>query len=71
MRWRADGFRETRTHAKPVRDLLLERTLAVAARAASPCTSTRAAATPTASSPHARPAGLFDLLKRHPRSPCC
>ena len=29
-RWRADGFKETREHAKPVRDRLLARTLEVA-----------------------------------------
>ena len=33
------------------------------------CTSTPAAAIPTASCAHARPAGLFDLLKRHPQQP--
>ena len=35
-RWREDGFRETRTHAKPVRDRLLERTLEVASAAGVP-----------------------------------
>ncbi len=68
-RWRADGFRETRTHAKPVRDLLLERTLEVAGAAGVPVHIHSGGGDPDSLVPHARPAGLFDLLKRHPRQP--
>ena len=68
-RWRADGFRETRTHGKPVRDLLLERTLEVAGAAGVPVHIHSGGGDPDSLVPHARPAGLFDLLKRHPRQP--
>jgi hypothetical protein len=68
-RWRADGFRETRAHAKPVRDRLLERTLAVASATGVPVHIHSGGGDPDSLVPHARPAGLFDLLKRHPQQP--
>jgi hypothetical protein len=69
VRWREDGFRETRTHAKPVRDRLLERTLAVASAAGVPVHIHSGGGDPDSLVPHARPAGLFDLLKRHTQQP--
>ena len=69
VRWREDGFRETRTHAKPVRDRLLERTLEVAAATGVPVHIHSGGGDPDSLVPHARPAGLFDLLKRHARQP--
>jgi hypothetical protein len=68
-RWKEDGFRETRTHAKPVRDRLLERTLEVAAASGVPVHIHSGGGDPDSLVPHARPAGLFDLLKRHPQQP--
>ncbi len=69
VRWREDGFRETRTHAKPVRDRLLERTLAVASETGVPVHIHSGGGDPDSLVPHARPAGLFDLLKRHTQQP--
>jgi hypothetical protein len=68
-RWRDDGFRESREHAKPVRDRLLERTLEVAQAAGIPVHIHSGGGDPDSLVPHARPAGLFDLLKRHPQQP--
>ena len=68
-RWRADGFRETRAHAKPVRDRLLERTLEVASASGVPVHIHSGGGDPDSLVAHARPAGLFDLLKRHPQQP--
>jgi predicted TIM-barrel fold metal-dependent hydrolase len=68
-RWRDDGFRETRTHAKPVRDRLLERTLAVASASGVPVHIHSGGGDPDSLVPYARPAGLFDLLKRHAQQP--
>ena len=68
-RWREDGFRETRTHAKPVRDRLLERTLEVASATGVPVHIHSGGGDPDCLVAHARPAGLFDLLKRHPQQP--
>ena len=67
-RWRQDGFRETRAHAKPVRDRLLERALGGLGerRARAHPLGRRRSDSLVA---HARPAGLFDLLKRHPQQP--
>jgi hypothetical protein len=67
--WREDGFRETRTHAKPVRDRLLERTLEVASASGVPVHIHSGGGDPDSLVAHARPAGLFDLLKRHPQQP--
>jgi hypothetical protein len=68
-RWRADAFRESRAFAKPVRDLLLDRTLAVAAASGVPVHIHSGGGDPDSLVAHARPAGLFDLLKRHPTQP--
>ena len=68
-RWREDGFRETRGNAKPVRDRLLARTLEVAAASGVPVHIHSGGGDPDSLVPHARPAGLFDLLKRHPQQP--
>jgi hypothetical protein len=68
-RWRQDGFRETRAHAKPVRDRLLERTLEVASANGVPVHIHSGGGDPDSLVAHARPAGLFDLLKRHPQQP--
>src|SRR3954451_24047636 len=68
-RWRGDDFRETRAHAKPVRDRLLERTLEVASAGGMPVHIHSGGGDPDSLVPHARPAGLFDLLKRHPHQP--
>jgi hypothetical protein len=68
-RWRADDFRETRAHAKPVRDRLLERTLDVASANGVPVHIHSGGGDPDSLVAHARPAGLFDLLKRHPQQP--
>src|SRR4029077_3714575 len=68
-RWREDGFRETRGNAKPVRDRLLARTLEVAAQSGVPVHIHSGGGDPDSLVPHARPAGLFDLLKRHPHQP--
>jgi hypothetical protein len=68
-RWREDGFRETRAHAKPVRDRLLERTLAVATASGVPVHIHSGGGDPDSLVAHARPAGLFELLKRHPQQP--
>jgi len=68
-RWRQDGFRETRAHAKPVRDRLLDRVLSVAASSGVPVHIHSGGGDPDSLVAHARPAGLFDLLKRHPHQP--
>ncbi len=68
-RWREDGFRETRGNAKPVRDRLLARTLEVASESGVPVHIHSGGGDPDSLVPHARPSGLFDLLKRHPQQP--
>jgi predicted TIM-barrel fold metal-dependent hydrolase len=68
-RWRQDGFRETRAHAKPVRDRLLDRVLAVASASGVPVHIHSGGGDPDSLVAYARPAGLFDLLKRHPQQP--
>ena len=69
VRWREDAFRETRTHAKPVRDRLLERTLTAASAAGVPVHIHSGGGDPDSLVAHARPAGLFDQLKRHAQQP--
>lgn len=59
-RWRADGFAETREHAKPVRDALLRRTLEVAER---PVHIHCGGGDPDVVLGHARPQDLFPTLK--------
>ena len=56
-RWREDGFRETREHAKPVRDRLLARTLEVASASGVPVHIHSGGGDPDSLVPHARPAG--------------
>jgi predicted TIM-barrel fold metal-dependent hydrolase len=52
-----------------VRDRLLERTLEVASATGVPVHIHSGGGDPDSLVPHARPAGLFDLLKRHPHQP--
>jgi hypothetical protein len=68
-RWRADGWRETREHAKPVRDFLLRRTLAVAADLDRPFHIHCGAGDPDIDLPHARPEDLWRLLVDHTDQP--
>lgn len=64
-RWRADGFRESREHAKPIRDLLLRRTIEVAGRAGVPVHIHCGGGDPDVVLPHARPSGLYELLSEY------
>jgi uncharacterized protein len=61
-RWRSDRFRETRAHAKPVRDLLLRRTLEVAQGTGVPVHIHCGGGDPDVELAHARPTGLFELI---------
>jgi uncharacterized protein len=63
--WRADGWRETREHAKPVRDALLRRTLAVARASGLPVHIHCGGGDPSIVLDHARPSDLFPLLEAH------
>jgi uncharacterized protein len=67
--WRADGWRETRTHAKPVRDALLRRTLAVARDSGIPVHIHCGGGDPSIVLRHARPSDLFPLLEAHMDQP--
>ncbi len=67
--WRADGFRETRQHAKPVRDRLLRRTLAAAKRHDRPLHVHCGGGDPAIVLAHARPQDLFPLLAEHADQP--
>jgi len=64
-RWQADGFRETRENAKPVRDALLRRTLEVARRDDRPVHVHCGGGDPDVVLAHARPKDLFPLLVEH------
>ncbi len=64
-RWRANGFPETREHAKPVRDSLLRRTLAVARPHGRPLHVHCGGGDPAIVLAHARPSDLFPLLGEH------
>jgi uncharacterized protein len=68
-RWRADGFRETREDAKPVRDALLRRTLEVAKRNDRPVHVHCGGGDPDVVLAHARPQDLFPLLAEHSNQP--
>ncbi len=68
-RWRADGFRETREHAKPVRDALLRRTLEVAKREGRPVHIHCGGGDPAIVLAHAHPQDLFPLLGEHADQP--
>jgi uncharacterized protein len=68
-RWRADGFRETRENAKPVRDALLRRTLEVAKRAYRPVHVHCGGGDPDVVLAHAGPRDFFPLLAEHSDQP--
>jgi hypothetical protein len=60
--WRDDGWRETREHAKPVRDFLIRRALAVAKAHDRPFHFHCGGGDPDIDLQHASPTGLFPLL---------
>ncbi len=64
-RWRDDGWSETREHAKPVRDMLLRRTLEVARSVGIPVHIHCGGGDPSIVLAHARPVDLFPLLSEH------
>jgi uncharacterized protein len=68
-RWRADGWQETREHAKPVRDALLWRALAVARAAEIPVHIHCGGGDPAIVLEHARPSDLFPMLAAHMNQP--
>jgi predicted TIM-barrel fold metal-dependent hydrolase len=69
-RWRDDGWRESREHAKPVRDLLLRRTFEVAAAAGGlPIHIHCGGGDPSIVLGHARPQDLFALLSERMHQP--
>lgn len=68
-RWRADGWQETREHAKPVRDALLWRALAVARAAGIPVHIHCGGGDPAIVLAHARPSDLFPMLAAHMHQP--
>jgi uncharacterized protein len=61
-RWRADGWTETRDHAKPVRDFVIRRTLEVAKEHDRPFHFHCGGGDPDIDLAHARPEQLFPLL---------
>jgi predicted TIM-barrel fold metal-dependent hydrolase len=67
--WRADGWGETREHAKPVRDALLRRALHVARTAGIPVHVHCGGGDPSIVFAHARPSDLFPLLSAHMNQP--
>jgi hypothetical protein len=69
VRWREDGFAETRAHAKPVRDRLLRRTLEVAQKRGLPLHIHCGGGDPEVALPHARPAGLFEFVSAAANAP--
>lgn len=68
-RWRSGGFVESREDAKPVRDALLRRTLAVAGEAGHPVHVHCGGGDPAIVLAHARPQDLFPLLSEHAAQP--
>ncbi len=68
-RWRADGWRESREHAKPARDFLLRRALAIARRHDRPFHIHCGGGDADVLLPHARPQDLFGLLVDHADQP--
>jgi predicted TIM-barrel fold metal-dependent hydrolase len=69
-RWRADGWRESREHAKPVRDSLLRRTFEIAAAAGGlPIHIHCGGGDPAIVLGHARPQDLFALLSERMHQP--
>ena len=67
--WRDDDWRETRRHAKPVRDFLIRRALAVAAANDRPFHFHCGGGDPDINLAHASPQGLFPLLVDVQRQP--
>lgn len=67
--WRADGWKETREHAKPVCDSLLQRALAVAKAAGIPVHIHCGGGDPSIVFSHSRPSDLFGLLSAHMDQP--
>ncbi|MDQ6818682.1 MAG: amidohydrolase [Actinomycetota bacterium] len=68
--WRANGWPETREHAKPVRDMLLRRTLAVSAGGGGvPVHVHCGGGDPSIVLAYARPSHIFPLLHEHVRQP--
>jgi uncharacterized protein len=68
--WRASDWAETRDHAKPVRDMLLRRTLGVAASGGgAPVHIHCGGGDPSIVLAHARATDLFPLLNEHLRQP--
>jgi hypothetical protein len=63
--WREDGWRESREHAKPVRDFLIRRALAVAKANDRPFHFHCGGGDPDIDLAHAGPRGLFPLLVDH------
>jgi hypothetical protein len=61
-RWRDDGWRETREHAKPVRDFLIRRALAIAAANDRPFHFHCGGGDPDINLRHADPIAIFPLL---------
>jgi uncharacterized protein len=68
-RWRDDEWRETREHAKPVRDFLIRRALGVAAAHDRPFHFHCGGGDPDIDLAHAAPANLFPLLADVQRQP--
>jgi uncharacterized protein len=68
-RWREDGWRESREHAKTVRDFLLRRALAVATDLDRPFHIHCGAGDPDIDLSHAKPEDLWPLLVDHHRQP--
>jgi hypothetical protein len=62
-RWREDDWRESREHAKPVRDFLIRHTLAVARTNERPFHFHCGGGDPDIDLEHATPVGLFPLLR--------
>ena len=68
-RWRADGWKETREHAKPVRDYLLSRAAEAARRHDRPLHIHTGDGDPDIVLSRARPHDLFPFLKEHLAQP--
>jgi predicted TIM-barrel fold metal-dependent hydrolase len=64
-RWRADGWRETREHAKPVRDLLLRRAFALAKEHDRPFHVHVGGGDPDVNLSHAKPSDVFSFFVEH------
>jgi predicted TIM-barrel fold metal-dependent hydrolase len=67
--WRADDFRESREHSKPVRDLLLNRLARLCATLDRPLHLHCGGGDPDVRLTYARPTGLFPFISQHPDVP--